>query len=165
MKNIIKYLCLVICVFFIGCSNVDTVKVQEKAVITQEQKTLLLQINETELSSMLYNYFDSNGWKIQEQSDTINTSAVKPTFAIKYNLKEVDDPLLGSPLYSGYITIVDMRNGRLIASMRFKELNDSDIYSKIIDEFEDNVEIKQVDEIEEVEVIDGENDSAQVVQD
>lgn len=164
MKNLIKYLCLVICLFFVGCSNVDAVKVQEKAVITQEQKTLLLQINETELSSMLYNYFDSNGWKIQEHSDTINTNATKPTFSIKYNLKEVSDPLLRAPLYSGYITIVDMRNGKLIASIRFKELNDSDIYSEIIDEFENNVEIKQVDEIEEVEVIDGESDSAQEIE-
>lgn len=137
---VLKYICFIICLTFLGCSSVETLDVQEKVSITQEQKKILIQINETNLSSMLYDYFDSNGWKIQEQSETTKEVSGKPTFYVKYNLKKVDDPLLGARQYDGYVTIVDMRSGKFVASIRFEELEEKEIYKKIIDEFENNVE-------------------------
>lgn len=151
MKIVAKYICFIICLALFGCSSVETLDAQEKVTITQEQKKILIQINETDLSSMIYDYFNSNGWKIQEQGETTKQTSEKATFSVKYNLKKVDDPLLGAPQYDGYVTIVDMRSGKFVASIRFKELQEKEIYKKIIDEFEDNVE--EVETINSSEIV------------
>lgn len=165
MKKILLVFLSIFGLLFTGCSNVKRVKVKEETVITKAEKGVFLQVNETDISSKLHEYFSDKKWKVFESKDVQYAEISKPTndavteaekkskkeevvvlkpvFEVKYSIETHRNRGFGDDTYSGFITVVDMRTGELVTSIRFKDAEENEIIDEFEDEFGDNIKIQK----------------------
>ena len=151
MKILIKsILSLISMLILSSCGSIESARVQEMSEISPSEKSVYLRLNESELIHSLYEHFLSKGYKVYESADDVSDvgetriihKQTRGTFSVKYSLTYVDYDLIYGNIYTGYISLVNLKTGKLAYSIRFTRKFESTILENVKRDMLKNVIVK-----------------------
>jgi|GEM_PF-3068774 len=132
------FLMLVMAVLFVGCSSTSPILVQKSKPLYEEEKVLVMGINDYDFTQKLSEQLILDGWRVLYGEDPVENKI----FAIRFRLDESSRTMTGKSRYSGTIIAFDLREGRPASGVKVYDRKGDSIVGDFLTDFYNKIEVK-----------------------